>query len=106
VRRLFWLTLGATAGVLVVRKVTRTAQAFTPAGLASSAGGIGESLRYFADQVRIGMAEREVELRDALGIGTAAQGGDGHPGHDLAPDEAADLIEHPSRPRPDRRSSG
>ena len=96
-RRLFWLTLGATAGVLVVRKVTRTAQAFTPAGLASSAGGIGDSLRYFADQVRIGMAEREVELRDALGIDKD--------GHDLPADEAADLIEHPSRPRPDRRSS-
>jgi len=91
VRRLFWLTLGATAGVLVVRKVTKTAHAFTPAGLAGSAGGIGDSLRYFADQVRAGMVEREAELRHALGIDTE--------GRDLSPQEAADLIERPASPR-------
>ena len=85
------MTVGATAGVLVVRKITKTAQAFTPAGLADSAGGIGDSIRYFADQVRAGMAEREAELRDALGIGT----GD----HDLSAEETADLIERPASPR-------
>ena len=90
-RRLFWLTLGATAGVLVVRKITKTAHAFTPAGLADSAGGIGDSIRYFADQVRAGMVEREAELRDALGIDDD--------GHDLSPEEAADLIERPAGPR-------
>ena len=90
-RRLFWLTLGATAGVLVVRKITKTAHAFTPAGLADSAGGIGDSIRYFADQVRAGMVEREAELRDALGIDAD--------GHDLSPEEAADLIERPAGPR-------
>jgi hypothetical protein len=95
VRRLFWLTLGATAGVLVVRKVTKTAQAFTPAGLADSAGGIGDSIRYFADQVRAGMVEREAELRDALGIDSD--------GHDLSPEEAADLIERPASPRRNNR---
>ena len=98
-RRLFWLTLGATAGVLVVRKITKTAQAFTPAGLASSAGGIGESIRYFGDQVRAGMVEREAELRDALGIDADGDGGGRRSGHDLPPDQAADLIEHPARPR-------
>jgi hypothetical protein len=91
VRRLFWLTLGATAGVLVVRKITKTAHAFTPAGLADSAGGLGDSIRYFADQVRAGMVEREAELRDALGIDSD--------GHDLSPEEAADLIERPASPR-------
>ncbi len=84
---MFWLALGATAGVLVVRKVTKTAQSFTPAGLASRAGGLGDSLRYFADQVRAGMAEREAELRDALGIDSD--------GHDLPAEEAADVIERP-----------
>jgi hypothetical protein len=88
VRRVFWLALGATAGVLVVRKVTRTARAFTPAGLAESAGGLGDSVRYFADQVRIGMVQREAELRDALGID--------QDGHDLPPDVAAELIERPA----------
>ena len=90
-RRLFWLALGATAGVLVVRKITKTAHAFTPAGLADSAGGIGDSIRYFADQVRAGMLEREAELRDALGIDDD--------GHDLSPEEAAALIERPASPR-------
>jgi len=105
VRRLFWLTVGATAGVVAVRKVTRTAQAFTPAGLASSAGGIGDSIRYFADQVRAGMVEREAELRDALGIGGDNADGRGPGSHDLPADEAADLIQRPSAPRSSRRSS-
>lgn len=94
-RRLFWLTLGATAGVLVVRKITKTAHAFTPAGFADSAGGIGDSIRYFADQVRAGMVEREAELRDALGIDAD--------GHDLSAEEAADLIERPASPRRNTR---
>lgn len=88
---MFWLAVGATAGVLVVRKVTKTAQSFTPAGLAKRADGLGYSLRSFADQVRAGMAEREIELRDALGID-----GDGHA---LPPAQAADVIERPLSPR-------
>jgi hypothetical protein len=83
--------VGATFGILVVRKITKTAQAFTPAGLADSAGGIGDSIRYFADQVRAGMVEREAELRDALGFDAD--------GNDLSPEEAADLIERPASPR-------
>jgi hypothetical protein len=83
--------VGATVGILVVRKITKTAQAFTPAGLADSAGGIGDSIRYFADQVRAGMVEREAELRDALGFDAD--------GNDLSPEEAADLIERPASPR-------
>lgn len=85
------MAVGATAGVLVVRKVSKAAQAYTPSGLAASAAGVGDSLRYFADQVRAGMVEREAELRDALGIeeGTAA-------GQPLPPDVAAQLIEHPA----------
>jgi len=67
-KRVFWIALGATAGVLVVRKLQRTAQAYTPEGIAERITGLGASLRYFADEVRAGMAEREIELRDALGI--------------------------------------
>ncbi len=66
VRRVFWLAVGATAGVYVVRKVTRTAHAFTPAGVAERAGTLAEALRYFADEVRAAMSEREAELREAL----------------------------------------
>src|SRR3712207_4578389 len=71
-RRLFWVTLGATAGVLVVRKLTKTAQSFTPAGMADSLGGavgnLADSIREFAAEVREGMAERETELRASLGL--------------------------------------
>jgi hypothetical protein len=95
VRRLFWLTVGATAGVAAVRKITKTAHAFTPAGLASRTGGLGEAFQAFADQVKIGMVEREAELRDALGLDDR---------HDLPADQAADLVEHPTRPI-NRRSS-
>jgi len=67
-KRVFWIALGATAGVLVVRKLTKTAHNYTPAGLAESVQELGASIRYFVDEVRDGMVEREVELRDALGI--------------------------------------
>ena len=74
-RRLFWLGLGATAGVLVVRRVSRAAQAYTPDGMARSISGLGDGLRELAAVVREGMAEREAELRAALG---ADAGTDSH----------------------------
>ncbi len=67
-RRLFWVALGATAGIYVMRKVTRTAEQLTPQGLAQSIAGLGDAIRDFADAVTAGMAERELELREALGI--------------------------------------
>jgi predicted small secreted protein len=67
VRRLFWVALGATAGVLVFRAVSRTAAAYTPAGVGRSISSAGRSLRDLADAVRDGMDEREQELRAALG---------------------------------------
>jgi Family of unknown function (DUF6167) len=66
-RRLFWVGLGATADILVVRRVTRAAQAYTPEGVARSLSGLGDGLRELAATVREGMAEREAELRAALG---------------------------------------
>ncbi len=69
-RRLLWLGIGLAVGALVVRKVTRTAQAYTPAGIATSltesVGGLVESLRSFVDDVRDGMAEREEEIQRAF----------------------------------------
>jgi hypothetical protein len=73
--RLFYIALGATAGVLIVRRLTRAAQQFTPEGVArnvSGAGGrVGEAVAAFVDEVRAGMADRESELRSALGIDAA-----------------------------------
>jgi hypothetical protein len=71
-RRLFYIALGATVGILVVRKATQTAQRFTPAGMQSSLtgalGGLGEAIREFGETVREGMAEREDLLRSELGL--------------------------------------
>ena len=66
-RRLFWVALGATAGVLVFRALSRTASAYTPAGVGRSLSSAAHSLRDLTDAVRDGMAEREHELRAALG---------------------------------------
>jgi hypothetical protein len=72
-RRLLWLGVGLAVGALVVRKLTQTAQAYTPQGLADrasrSAGGLVESVRSFVDDVRAGMAEREAEIRAAFAEG-------------------------------------
>jgi hypothetical protein len=71
-RRLFYIAFGAAAGVIAVRRATQTAQRYTPAGLQQRAGGafgsLGEAVRDFTAEVRLAMAEREVELREALGL--------------------------------------
>jgi Family of unknown function (DUF6167) len=67
-KRLFWVVLGATLGILIFRKLTRKAEAFTPAGVASSIGNLAESVRDFADDVRHAMTEREQQLREGTGL--------------------------------------
>ncbi len=69
-RRLFWTALGAAAGVYAVRRVTKAAEAYTPAGMANGLSSLGDGLRELADAVREGMDEREAELKLALGIDT------------------------------------
>jgi Family of unknown function (DUF6167) len=88
-RRLFWVALGATAGVLVVRKISKVADAYTPEGVGRSLSSLADALRDVADAVRTGMAEREAELRLALGVDTG----------EIDPDAARDLLEKPSAPR-------
>lgn len=70
--RLFWLALGATVGILVVRRATRAAQSLTPQGAAENLAGsihtLGRALGEFSAEVRIGMDERDAELRRALGM--------------------------------------
>ena len=75
-RRIFWtgigVGLGATAGVLVARQLRRTREALTPSGiagaLAGAASGLTGAIRDLADEIKVGMAEREQELNDALGF--------------------------------------
>jgi hypothetical protein len=77
-RRLFYLALGATVGVLVVRKASQAAQRFTPAGVSQGVvgalNGLGDAIRGFGEDVRAGMAEREAELREGLGLDETGPG--------------------------------
>lgn len=72
-KRIFWVVAGVTVGVLLTRKASKTAARFTPGGVADRIATLGEVFREFADDVRDAMAEREYELRDALGIQTGPE---------------------------------
>lgn len=85
-RRLFWVALGATAGVLVVRRLGRTLEAYTPEGVGSSIAGLTDAVRELAADVREGMAVRERELRIALGVDTGT----------MSPEQAQQLIDDPT----------
>ena len=71
-RRLFWIALGAAVGVLVVRKVSAMLHKLTPAGMAegvADAGGRAQgALADFGSAVAMHAADREAELRSALGL--------------------------------------
>ena len=71
-RRLFWLAMGVTIGVLVVRKLTRTAEKLTPQSMAGNlADGMRElaaAIGDFGADVRSAMADREEELRSGTGL--------------------------------------
>ena len=77
-KRLLWLGVGLAVGALVVRKVTKKAQAYTPRGIATSlsesAGGLVATVRSFVEDVRDGMAEREQEINEAFAEGAAVRG--------------------------------
>jgi hypothetical protein len=89
VRRLFWIAFGAVAGVLVVRRLGRAVEAYTPAGMGRSLSSLADGMRELAAAVREGMTEREQELRVALGVDTGT----------LDPQAAEWLIEDPTGPR-------
>jgi hypothetical protein len=61
--RAFWFAAGAVSGVYTLVKVRRTAQNFTPDGIAARVAALGAGARVFRDEVATGMAEREHELR-------------------------------------------
>jgi hypothetical protein len=98
-RRLFWVALGATLGVLIVHKVTKTAQAYSPSGMAQGLSGglsdLGEGLREMAQVVREGMVERETELRQALGIDTATLPDGPETSPQMTPEQVRALLEAP-----------
>jgi chromosome condensin MukBEF MukE localization factor len=77
-RRLFWLAMGVTIGVLVMRRLSKMAARLTPSGmaqgLAASLGELAEALRDFGADVRVAMSEREAQLRAVAGLDESGTG--------------------------------
>jgi hypothetical protein len=71
-RRLFWLTMGVTIGVLVVRKLSQAAERLTPQSMAGQlADGLrdlAEAIGDFGSDVRAAANSREAELRAGTGL--------------------------------------
>lgn len=91
-RRLVWVVVGATVGVVVVRKLSQQAENFSPQGLARQLGGLGEAVRAFGEEIRAGMDAREQELRTALALDAPEP--NGHAGLDA--EAAARLARDPN----------
>ncbi|RCG27719.1 hypothetical protein DTL70_05235 [Streptomyces diacarni] len=100
-RRAFWFTTGAAAGVWATTKVQRKIRSLAPDALAVRAADKavegGHRLREFALDVRAGMAQREGELKDALGLDVPAD--DGH-GPQLPGRRTAALPRQQGAPQP------
>jgi len=71
-RRLFWLVMGITIGVLVVRKLSQAAERLTPGSvlgnLADGLRDLAEAIGDFGADVRAAAAQREAELRAGTGL--------------------------------------
>ena len=74
-RRLFWLGVGLAVGVVVARKASQAARAYSPSSLAGtareSAVGFVGTVRDFITDVREGMAEREAQIHEAFEQGVS-----------------------------------
>ncbi|PPB47545.1 hypothetical protein FJV46_14470 [Arthrobacter agilis] len=66
------MAAGVTIGVVAVRKVSQARSTLGPEGLNRAVGQISDSLADFADALRSAMAERETDLRTALGVDVPA----------------------------------
>jgi hypothetical protein len=71
-RRLFWFLSGAGVAIFDYLKIRDYLKKARPEAIgqrvAESASSVSESARGFIDRLRAGMAERETELRDTLGM--------------------------------------
>ncbi|HEV2635071.1 MAG TPA: hypothetical protein VGX23_07990 [Actinocrinis sp.] len=72
VKSVFWVAVGAAAGILVVTKVSKTLKKLAPSSLADQASGVpGRITGAWSDlteDIRSAAAEREFELYRALGV--------------------------------------
>jgi hypothetical protein len=71
-RRVFWFLIGAGVAVFVSVKIREALKRANPEAIgqrvAQSASGVTESAQGFIDRLRAGMAERETELRETIGL--------------------------------------
>jgi Family of unknown function (DUF6167) len=71
-RRLFWFLIGAGVAIFLYLKLRDYLKKARPEAIgqrvAESASGVSGSAREFIDRLRAGMAERETELRETLGL--------------------------------------
>jgi len=66
--RVFWFALGTGAGLYASFRARRLAYRLTPVGVADQVAAVGVGLQAFADEVKIGMAEREDQIAAQLGV--------------------------------------
>ncbi len=67
-KRSFWFVAGAGAGVYVMARARRLAEAFTADGLRDRASAAVAGLLAFREDVAAGQAEKETELRQRFGL--------------------------------------
>ncbi|MEU5702649.1 DUF6167 family protein [Streptomyces aurantiacus] len=96
-RRTFWFTAGAAAGVWATTKVNRKIRQLTPESLAAQAANraieAGHRIKDFALDVRDGMAQREAELDEVLGLNADPE---------LPPARRVAALENGSDPKHDK----
>lgn len=70
--RIFWMLIGVSLAIFVYTKIRSALRKASPEALshrvAHTASGVGERAQDFATRVRAGMAERETEIRESLGL--------------------------------------
>jgi hypothetical protein len=75
IKRVFWVALGASVGVVVVNRATKAVKKLAPGSIADSAGGVPGRLtaawQDFTEDVRSAAAEREFELYRTLAVDSA-----------------------------------
>ncbi|WP_325788902.1 hypothetical protein [Arthrobacter koreensis] len=70
IKRVFWMSIGITIGVIAVRRISDAKESLGPAGLNRAVGTAADALHDFTDAFRGAMNQREGELRSALGLDT------------------------------------
>jgi hypothetical protein len=70
-RGAIWFMAGAGAGIYALVRGRRAAEAFTADGLRDRAQALGVGARIFREELAVGKAEKELELREWIDARTA-----------------------------------